>query len=357
MSSTPLIEAGPGATGLSSGAEREFTVEARTQWSLIRRRFFSHRLAVGSMILLLAVVLVAFVGAALWKYEYTATALGPGSTRPTFDGIPWLDGDGVMLGEHPFGLDNAGRDYFATTLRGTQQSIIIALFAGILGTFIGTVVGAIAGFYRGWVDNVLMRIVDVGLTIPLLLLAAVIARRSGDIPGFSWFFGENSILLFGSEPDDVPVIGDYFGPNSIILLAIVIAMVSWLSISRVVRGEFLSLREKEYVEAARALGASNGRIIRKHILPNVVGTVIVNVTLLISAAILIETALSFLGLGVSTSDFSLGKLVSDNDNAFTTRPWLFWWPGLFILTISLCINFIGDGLRDAFDPRQTRERR
>ena len=135
-----------------------------------------------------------------------------------------------------------------------------------------------------------------------------------------------------------------------------IAAVSWLTIARVIRAEFLSLREKEYVEAARAFGTTNARIIRKHMLPNVAGTIVVNATLLISTAILIETALSFLGLGVGAGDWSLGQLVSDNQNAFKTRPWLFWWPGLFIIAIALTINFIGDGLRDAFDPRQTRVR-
>ena len=116
------------------------------------------------------------------------------------------------------------------------------------------------------------------------------------------------------------------------------------------------MREKEYIEAARALGTKNARIIRKHMLPNVAGTIIVNATLLISTAILVETALSFLGLGVGAGDWSLGKQVSDYQNAFNTRPWLFWWPGLFIIAIALTVNFIGDGLRDAFDPRQTRVR-
>ncbi len=179
-----------------------------------------------------------------------------------------------------------------------------------------------------------MRLVDVMLTIPLLLIAAVLGRRANDIP----------------------VLNSIFGTDSIYLVAITIALVSWLVISRVVRAEFLSLREKEYVEAARALGTKNSRIIRKHLLPNVAGTIIVNATLLISTAILVETALSFLGLGVGATNWSLGKLVSDYQNAFTTRPWLFWWPGLFIVAIALTINFIGDGLRDAFDPRQTRVR-
>jgi peptide/nickel transport system permease protein len=179
-----------------------------------------------------------------------------------------------------------------------------------------------------------MRFVDVMLTIPLLLIAAVLGRRAADIPGLTTIFP----------------------PDSIYLLAIVIALASWLTIARVIRAEFLSLREKEYVEAARAIGTKNGRIIRKHLLPNVAGTIIVNATLLIATAILVETALSFVGLGVSASQWSLGKLIVDNQNAFNTRPWLFWWPGLFIVVIALTINFIGDGLRDAYDPRQTRVR-
>ena len=254
--------------------------------------------------------------------------------RPTLDVIPFLDGDGLAFGEHPMGQDNIGRDYLALTLRGSQRSLLIALTAGLVGTLLGTVVGALSGYYRGWVDNGLMRCVDVLLTIPTLLVAAVLGRRAKDIP----------------------VLNSVFGSKSIFLLALVIAFVSWLSISRVVRGEFLSLREKEYVEAARAIGAKNSRIITKHLLPNVAGTIIVSATLLVSSAILLETALSFLGFGVSQTDWSLGKQVSQYRTAFNTRPWLFWWPGIFIILIALSINFIGDGLRDAFDPRQTRVR-
>ena len=314
--------------------EREFTIRARTQGQLVRRRFFHHRLAMGSLVALLLVVLLAFVGGALWKHSYTDVLPLENRGKPTLDLIPWLDGDGVALGNFPFGQDNIGRDYFAVTLRGAQQSLIIAVTAGLLATFIGTVIGAISGYFRGQVDNVLMRFVDVMLTIPLLLIAAVLGRRASDIPGVATIFPQDSIYV----------------------LAIVIALVSWLTIARVIRAEFLSLREKEYVEAARAIGTKNGRIIRKHLLPNVAGTIIVNATLLIASAILIETALSFVGLGVGASQWSLGKLVVDNQNAFNTRPWLFWWPGLFIIAIALPINFIGDGLRDAYDPRQTRVR-
>jgi peptide/nickel transport system permease protein len=302
----------------------EFTVKSRTQWQMVRRRFFRHRLAMASLTVLLAVVLIAYVGLPLWKYPYNTSGTLVDGGRPTLDAIPWLDGDGLMFGDHPFGQDTIGRDYFAVTLRGAQQSLVIAIVAGLVATMIGTVLGAIAGYYRGKADTVIMRFVDVMFTIPLLLVAAVLGRR--------------------------------FGSSSIFILALIIALASWLTTSRIIRAEFMSLREKEYVEAARALGASDRRIIWRHIMPNVIGSIIVTATLLISAAILVETALSFLGLGVGGSDWSLGKQVSTYQTAFNTRPWLFWWPGLFIVTIALCINFIGDGLRDAFDPKQTRVR-
>ncbi len=201
---------------------------------------------------------------------------------------------------------------------------MIAFVVGIVGTLIGVTIGALSGFYRGWVEAGLMRFTDVMITIPLLVIAAVLGQK-----------------FAGAPP---------------IVLALVIGFVTWTGLARLVRGEFLSLREKEFVEAARALGARPKRIIFRHILPNTVGVITVSATLAIASAILLETALSYLGFGVRAPDTSLGLLVSTYQNAFATRPWLFWWPGLFIITIALCVNFIGDGLRDAFDPRQNRVR-
>jgi len=306
-------------------AEREFTVEALTQRKLVFRRFIRHRLAMISLMVLTAVMLFAFVGLRLWDQDFAAPGIVENRGRPTLDLIPWIDGDGFQIGNHPFGQDDIGRDYYAVTLRGAQQSLLIAFVAGLVATAIGVIVGGLSGFYRGWVDNVLMRFVDVMFTVPVLVVAAVLSR--------TWDGG------------------------GIFVTAMIIALVSWLGLSRIIRGEFMSLREKEFVESARAIGASNSRIMWKHLLPNVVGSIVVSATLAISIAILTETALSFLGLGVRGSDWSLGKQVSQYQSAFNTRPWLFWWPGLFIITIALCVNFIGDGLRDAFDPRQTRERR
>jgi peptide/nickel transport system permease protein len=207
-------------------------------------------------------------------------------------------------------------------MRGAEQSVVVMLIIGIIAALIGTVVGAVSGFFRGLTDSVLMRFTDFIITIPTIII--------GSVMGF------------------------HFGNLGVGFLALFLGLFSWTGLSRLVRGEFLSLREREFVDAARVAGASNARIVFKHILPNAVGVIIVSVTLLMSSAILLETGLSYLGFGVVAPDVSLGSLISQYQDSFTTRPWLFWYPGLFIIAIALCINFIGDGLRDAFDPRQKR---
>jgi peptide/nickel transport system permease protein len=293
------------------GPEREFTVKSRSQTELVLRRFLHHRLALASLFVLVIVVLLALFGGKIWHYSYTFQS-NDLSKGPSF--------------KHPFGTDELGHDTFAQVLRGANKSVVIALMVASLSTVVGTLVGAIAGFYRGWIDSLLMRITDLFLTIPFYAAAAALAYQ---------FAGASDGWLF---------------------LALILAGFAWMPVARVVRGVFLSLREKEYVEAARALGAKNRRIIFRHLLPNAVGPIIVNATLITAAAILAETALSYIGLGVQPPDVSLGLLVSRGETAATTRPWLFYFPGLFIIVIVLTINFVGDGLRDAFDPTQTRVR-
>ena len=199
---------------------------------------------------------------------------------------------------------------------------MVMLIVGLIGGVLGTVIGAVSGFFRGWVDAVLMRFTDFIITIPSIIIGAVI--------GFK------------------------FGNLGVVALAVYLGLFSWTGLSRLVRGEFLSLREREFVDAARVAGASNFRIIFKHILPNAMGVIIVSVTLMLAGAILLETALSYIGFGVQAPDVSLGSLISEYQDSFTVSPWLFYWPGLLIISIALCVNFIGDGLRDAFDPRQRR---
>jgi peptide/nickel transport system permease protein len=317
----PVDFAGFGSTqgispGEASGAEpepreAEFTVEARSQWRMALRRFRAHRLAMASLIILIILVLLAFVGGALWHYKankYTNDLSRPPSLK------------------HPFGTDSTGYDTFSQVLRGTQRSLEIAIFVAIVSTVLGTVYGAIAGYARGALDAWMMRIVDLFLTFPLLAVAAVLTHTLGPkANGWLW-------------------------------IAVVLAALTWPYVARIVRGSSLAVREKEYIEAARALGATHTRIIFRHVVPNVISQVIVIVTILVATSILAETALSFIGFGVQFPDTSLGLLVTSAQTAVQTRPWLFYFPGLFIIAIALTINFIGDGLRDALDPTANRVR-
>jgi ABC-type dipeptide/oligopeptide/nickel transport system permease subunit len=291
--------------------EREFTVERRSQTQMVVRRFLAHRLAVASLIVLLLVIIGSLVGGRIWKYNY-ADITDEFSTPPSL--------------AHPMGTDGIGHDSMAQILRGAQKSVQVALLVALLSTAFGAVLGALAGYYRGVTDSFLMRFTDLVLTVPAIAVLAVLAATVADRAG-NWFF-----------------------------IALVLAALVWTYIARVVRGQFLSLREKEFVEAARALGASDRRIIFRHLLPNATGAIIVNATITVAVAILLEAALSYLGVGIRPPDTSLGLLIQDGQQAATTRPWLFYFPGLIIIIIALTVNFVGDGLRDAFDPTQTRVR-
>ncbi len=301
-------------------------VEGLSQGRIVLRRFLRHRGAMTAAAVLAFVVLLVTTSIGWgpipgwWRWSPTAfdDVVNPGgSPTLSFSG-------GLTIGEHPFGQDNLGRDVFARVMRGAQQSLIVMVVVGLLATTIGIVMGAVSGFLRGRIDNVLMRFTDMVITIPVIMIGAILGRMVSSS-------GANAFLL-----------------------AFALSLVTWTSMARLVRAEFLSLREREFVDAARVAGASNSRIMFRHMLPNAVGVIIVNTTLLMASAILLETALSYLGFGIRAPNVSLGTLIAEYQTAFATRPWLFWWPGLFIVLIALCINFIGDGLRDAFDPRQRR---
>ncbi len=310
--------------------------EGLSQGQIVLKRFFRHRGAMVSLIVLFS--LVTFVFSTLgfkilgigyggwWKYKITdLPALRTAGCSIELPGCPSLSlipGKGFGLGDHPFGQDDLGRDYFSLVMRGAERSIEVMVVIGLVAAAVGITIGALAGFYRGLIDAILMRINDFIITIPIIVLGGVVSF--------------------------------HFGNKGILFLAFFLGVLSWGGLSRLVRGEFLTLREREFVDAARVAGASNRRIIFKHILPNAIGVIIVSVTLIMSGAILLESALSYLGLGVVAPDVSLGLLISQYQDSFTTRPWLFWYPGLLIIIIALSVNFIGDGLRDAFDPRQRR---
>jgi ABC-type dipeptide/oligopeptide/nickel transport system permease subunit len=323
------------ATDLPDVLEDELTHEQRevaglSQGQIARKRFFRHQLAMTGLLVLGAIVILAItsVGAGPiggW-YEWEHTDLVPvqDDQGPTLSVLPeFLGGSGIQWGEHPFGVDNdRGKDLFALTMRGVQVSLVVILVLAVLSVTIGVLVGSVAGYFGGWLDAILMRITDVILVLPLLVLVSVAA--------FS------------------------FGWSGLWSVALALGLFSWVGLARLVRAEFLALREREFVDAARVAGASSSRIIFKHILPNTLGTIVVSTTLLMGGGILTEAALSFVGFGIQAPNVSLGAVVSDYARSFHARPHLFVFPGLFIILIVLCLQFIGDGLRDAFDPRQKR---
>jgi peptide/nickel transport system permease protein len=277
----------------------------------VRRRFLRHRLAMLGLVLLIVIFGAGVFANLVAPYSYSEIDLSNILAAPT------------TAGHHFFGTDDIGRDYFSRVIYGIRTSEEVGVFVALVSSIVGLFVGAIAGYYGGWIDNILMRITDLTLTLPFLAILLTAAALLGQ--GSQW------------------------------RVSFILAALLWTNIARIVRGVFLSLREKEYVEAAKASGAGDLRIMFRHILPNTLGPIIVNATLAVATAILIEAALSFLGFGITPPTPSLGNLVQGGQ----TNPqqwWLTIFPGLTIVVIVLCINFVGDGLRDALDPTQRRIR-
>jgi peptide/nickel transport system permease protein len=302
--------------------------EPRTQWQLFRRRFFRHKLAVVSLVVLTLLVVACFGAHWIAPYPEHKTNILLGPTPPS--------------SQHWFGTDELGRDQLTEILYAGQLSLKIGFAVAIVSTFIGVMFGAIAGFFGKWVDNLLMRITDLVLIVPALLILALLLSYVRVHKQFLWWhLGDK--FLFWTVNIDTPII-------------VILALVGWTYIARVVRGQVLSIKEKEFVEAARAAGASNSRIIVRHILPNTISTIMVNMTLAIAAAIVTESTLSFLGFGVQLPLNSWGRMLYDAKGTVgTDKVHLLYFPGLFLLITVLAVNFLGDGLRDAFDPKAKQE--
>jgi len=275
-------------------------------WGRAARRFRRHRLAQLGLAVLIVLGLAALAAPMLtpYQFDYQDAALLGTPVAPEL--------------AHPMGTDQLGRDNFTRILYGARVSLSVGLASAIIATLLGTLIGATAGFFGGWIDGLLMRLTDVVLSIPILPLV---------------------IALSG------------FLRPSLWLLVAIIGGLGWMGTARLVRGQFLSLRTAEYVEASRALGGSNLRIMFRHILPNTLGPIIVSTTLAVGGAIILESALSFFGLGVQPPTPTWGNLLNGSSDWLETAPWLAAFPGIFILITVLSVNFLGDGLRDALDPR------
>lgn len=290
-----------------------------TLWQLGWLRFRRHKMAMFGVVVVILLFLFSFGGAFVYSEQYanyndTSLRLLPPSA------------------EHPFGTDTIGRDILARSIYGGQISLFIGIVAVIIETALGILVGALAGYYGGWVDALLMRITEALLNIPTIFLLLVMAK------------------FFGGQVPEIEVGGRVFS-GSVIVIVVIIGATSWMYLARIVRAEFLSLKENEFVLAARATGTSNREIIFFHILPNTFAPIIVSSTLSVANAILSEAYISFLGLGVQAPTATWGNMLDDSAKYLDSAPWLWFFPGLLILLTVLSINFLGDGLRDALDPR------
>ncbi len=288
----------------------ELVQKRRSQGRIIFDRFIRNRAAIIGALALILLCLLCFLGPLVWRADpnvINVTAVSSSFSPPSL--------------QHPFGTDDVGRDEFARVMAGGRVSLLIGLTSMLMAIVFGIGIGAFAGYYGGIIDNLLMRFTDVVLAVPLYLLLFVLSASFTD-----------------------------HTPRSVIIL---IAVLTWTYAARLVRGEFLALKEREFVLSARTIGARNLRMMFRHILPNAAGPIIVNATLLIGGNIILESVMSYFGFGIQPPDASWGSLISDGQGFFDVGPWLVLAPGLLIFLTVLSFNLVGDGLRDALDPYMT----
>lgn len=303
-------------------AEGQVAVVERPAWTptqMAWRRFRRHKMAMFGACLLILIVLYVIGGSLVYSEKYAnRNDLSITLSSPSR--------------EHPFGTDGTGRDILARTIYGGQISILIGICAVIVSVTVGVLVGSISGYYGGPIDAILMRFTEAMFNIPQLFLLILLAKLlSGKVPTFR-------------------LLGRTFS-GSVIVIIVVIGLTSWMYLARIVRATYLSLKEQEFVTAARCIGTPNAFIIFRHILPNSMASVIVSATLGVAAAILNEAYVSFLGVGVQAPTATWGNMLDQAYHHLESEPWMWIFPGLFILLTVLSINFLGDGLRDALDPR------
>ncbi|MFP1761992.1 oligopeptide ABC transporter permease OppC [Lonsdalea quercina] len=284
----------------------QLDVEGRSLWQDARRRFIHNRAALSSLLLLLLITLFVVIAPQFSTFNYADTDWNMMSAAPD------------IASGHYFGTDSSGRDLLVRVAVGGRVSLMVGVAAALVAVVVGTLYGALSGYMGGAVDSVMMRILEILNSFPFMFFVILLVT----------FFGQNMLLIF-----------------------VAIGMVSWLDMARIVRGQTLSLKRKEFIEAALVGGVSTRGIVLRHIVPNVLGVVVVYASLLVPSMILFESFLSFLGLGTQEPMSSWGSLLNDGANSMEVAPWLLFYPAGFLVVTLFCFNFIGDGLRDALDPK------
>jgi oligopeptide transport system permease protein len=303
----------------------EFVRESATYWQDARRRFLANNVAAVSLLVILIIAIISIFGPMFCHYRYDQIIQGSENLLPNW--------------QHWFGTDSLGRDLFVRCLYGARISLSIGFISAIMCVSIGVIYGSVSGYFGGVIDSVMMRIVDVVYSIPTLLIVILI-QVVLQPTATSTSTGQGLIAAIGT---------------SLFSIYFVLALLYWMDIARLVRGQILSLKNNEYVLAARTMGASNSRIIRKHLVPNTIGQIIVSATFVIPQAIFLEAFLSFIGLGVSMPMASLGSLAQSGMEGIVSYSYMVFFPAAIISIIILAFNLIGDGMRDAFDPRLKNE--
>ena len=311
-------------------------------WKDAMRRLRKNKVAMVSLVFIVIILIISFIVPTFYPYTYEKQIRGSENLAPmkySETELARIEA-GEKVFPHILGTDSLGRDYAVRVMVGSRISLLVGLIASALILLIGSIYGSVAGYFGGWTDLIMMRIVDIIYTVPDILLIVLISfsirdpmEKLAEQAGFHW----------------IQVIG-----TNLISIFIVFALLYWVGMARIVRSQILTLKQSEFVTAAKALGASHGRIIRKHLLTNCIGTLIVTTTLQIPSSIFTESFLSFLGLGVAVPLPSLGSLASEAVKGLTSYPYLLLAPAILISLIILSFNLFGDGLRDAFDPKMKR---
>lgn len=328
--------------GALPAKRRAAEIKDESQFAILVRRFLRHRLAVFSLFLILLIFVASLLAPVITTYPRDAVDVAT-SSRPAPPGVAGSAGQ-----VHILGIDHLGRDLFTRVLYAGRISLSIAFAVVLLSETAGVIIGAVAGYYGGWIDAIISRLIEFMLSIPLLpillIVSAILIKTDAHLPLPGWMISGISVILLASERE----------AQKVVVLVTILVTFGWLGAARLMRGMALSLRNQDFVESLRALGANDARIIFRHIIPNGIAPILVNASLSLGSVIILEAALSFLGLGIQDPTPTWGNMLAQSQSYMFQHPWLPLVPGIPLVLVSLSFNFIGDGLRDALDPRLKR---